>query len=148
MPVAMPVVVARVWLSIVLCFHFCPPLTQKYVAGRECRELPAVTGSVLALCTGYRLCVLVTGSVYWLPALCTGYRLCVLVTGSVYWLPALCTGYRLCVLVTGSVYWLLFILLKRSQRYHRQQNTCYLQRCLLAHFEATLDFSRSKFTCP
>ena len=26
--------------------------------------------------------------------------------------------------------------------YHRQQNKCYPQRCLLAHFEATLDFSR------
>ena len=31
---------------------------------------------------------------------------------------------------------------------HRQQNKCYPQRCLLAHFEATLDFSRSEFTCP
>ena len=32
--------------------------------------------------------------------------------------------------------------------YHHQQNKCYPQRCLLAHFEATLDFSRSEFTCP
>ena len=31
--------------------------------------------------------------------------------------------------------------------YHRQQNKCYHQECLLAHFEATLDFSRSEFTC-
>ena len=27
--------------------------------------------------------------------------------------------------------------------YHRQQNKCYPQRCLLAHFEASLDFSRT-----
>ena len=27
--------------------------------------------------------------------------------------------------------------------YHRQQNKWYPKRCLLAHFEATLDFSRS-----
>ena len=32
--------------------------------------------------------------------------------------------------------------------YHRQQNKCYPQRCLLAHFDAALDFSRSEFTCP
>ena len=30
--------------------------------------------------------------------------------------------------------------------YHRQQNKCYPQSCVLAHFEATLDFSRSEFT--
>ena len=30
--------------------------------------------------------------------------------------------------------------------YHRQQNKCYPQRCLLVHFEATLDFSCSEFT--
>ena len=35
-----------------------------------------------------------------------------------------------------------------ASRYKRQQNKCYPQRCLLAHFEATLDFSRSEFTCP
>ena len=29
---------------------------------------------------------------------------------------------------------------------HDQQNKCNPQRCLLAHFEATLDFSRSEFT--
>ena len=33
-------------------------------------------------------------------------------------------------------------------KYHRQQNKWYPQRCLLAQFEATLDFSRSEFTCP
>ena len=33
-------------------------------------------------------------------------------------------------------------------RYHRQQNKSYPQRCLLAHFEVTLNFSRSEFTCP
>ena len=32
--------------------------------------------------------------------------------------------------------------------YQRQQNKCYPQRCLLAHFKAILDFSRSEFTCP
>ena len=32
--------------------------------------------------------------------------------------------------------------------YHQQQNKWYPQRCLLAHFEATLDFSRREFTCP
>ena len=32
--------------------------------------------------------------------------------------------------------------------HHRQQNKCYPQWCLLAHFEATFDFSRSEFTCP
>ena len=32
--------------------------------------------------------------------------------------------------------------------YHRLQNKWYPQRCLLAHFEAALDFSRSEFTCP
>ena len=32
--------------------------------------------------------------------------------------------------------------------HHRQQNKCYFQWCLLAHFEATLEFSRSEFTCP
>ena len=32
--------------------------------------------------------------------------------------------------------------------YHRQQNKCYHQGCLLAHFEVTLDFSRSEFTLP
>ena len=32
--------------------------------------------------------------------------------------------------------------------YHQQQNKWFPQRCLLAHFEATLDFSRSEFTCP
>ena len=31
---------------------------------------------------------------------------------------------------------------------HRQQNKCTRQTCLLAHLEATLDFSRSEFTCP
>ena len=31
---------------------------------------------------------------------------------------------------------------------HRQQNKCYPQRCFLAHFDATLDLSRSEFTCP
>ena len=33
-------------------------------------------------------------------------------------------------------------------RFHRQQNKCYPQRCFLAPFEATLDFTRSEFTCP
>ena len=38
--------------------------------------------------------------------------------------------------------------LNRSQcMYHQQQNKWYSQRCLLAHFETALDFSRSKFTC-
>ena len=32
--------------------------------------------------------------------------------------------------------------------YRCQQNKCYPQRCLLAHFEATLDLSHSEFTCP
>ena len=32
--------------------------------------------------------------------------------------------------------------------YHQQQNKWYPQRCLLAHFEAILDFSRTEFTCP
>ena len=32
--------------------------------------------------------------------------------------------------------------------YHQQQNKCYPQRCFLANFEATLDFSRIEFTCP
>ena len=32
--------------------------------------------------------------------------------------------------------------------YHQQQNKWHPQRCLLAHFEATLDFSRSEFNCP
>ena len=32
--------------------------------------------------------------------------------------------------------------------YHHQQNRCYPQSCLLAHFEATLDFGRSEYTCP
>ena len=31
---------------------------------------------------------------------------------------------------------------------HLQHNKCHPERCLLAHFEATLDFSRSEFTCP
>ena len=31
--------------------------------------------------------------------------------------------------------------------YDQQQNKWYPQRCILAHFEATLDFSRSEFTC-
>ena len=31
---------------------------------------------------------------------------------------------------------------------NHQQNKWYPQRCLLAHFEATLDFCRSEFTCP
>ena len=31
--------------------------------------------------------------------------------------------------------------------YFLQQNKWYPQRCLLAHFEDTLDFSRSEFTC-
>ena len=31
---------------------------------------------------------------------------------------------------------------------HRLQNKWYHKRCLLAYFEATLDFSRCKFTCP
>ena len=35
-----------------------------------------------------------------------------------------------------------------SSLYHHQQNKCYPQKCVLAHFEATLDFSRSEFTCP
>ena len=30
--------------------------------------------------------------------------------------------------------------------YSQQQSKWYPQRCLLAHFEATLDFSRSEFT--
>ena len=32
--------------------------------------------------------------------------------------------------------------------YHCQQNKWYPHMCLLVHFEATLDFSRSEFTCP
>ena len=32
--------------------------------------------------------------------------------------------------------------------YHNQQNKCYPKRWLLAHLEATVDFSRSEFTCP
>ena len=32
--------------------------------------------------------------------------------------------------------------------YHRLQNKCYPQRCLFAHFEATLDFGRIEFICP
>ena len=31
---------------------------------------------------------------------------------------------------------------------HHPQNRCYPRRCLLAHFEATLDFILSEFTCP
>ena len=38
-------------------------------------------------------------------------------------------------------YWVL------SWRYHQQHNKWYLQRCLLAHFEAKFYFSRTKFTC-
>ena len=36
----------------------------------------------------------------------------------------------------------------RNSGYHQQQNKWYPQRCLLAHFEATLYFSRTEFTCP
>ena len=32
--------------------------------------------------------------------------------------------------------------------YDQQQNKWYPQKCILAHFEATLDFSRSEFTFP
>ena len=31
--------------------------------------------------------------------------------------------------------------------YHQQQNKWYPYWCLLAHFEATFDLSRSEFTC-
>ena len=34
------------------------------------------------------------------------------------------------------------ITIRARSRYHRQQNKCYSQRCLLAHFEATLYFSQ------
>ena len=37
---------------------------------------------------------------------------------------------------------------KRVWLVHHQQNKCYTQRCLIAYFEATLDLSRSEFTCP
>ena len=37
--------------------------------------------------------------------------------------------------------------LHHSCLYHQQQNKWYTQRCLLAHFEAKLDFSRREFTC-
>ena len=41
------------------------------------------------------------------------------------------------------------ILCELNWRMNRhQQNKCYPQWCLLAHFEGTLDFSRSEFTCP
>ena len=38
--------------------------------------------------------------------------------------------------------------LKHPMMYHRQQNNCYPQRCLLAYFEATLDFSLNKIYLP
>ena len=31
--------------------------------------------------------------------------------------------------------------------YYQEQNKWYLKRCLFAYFEATLDLSRSKFSC-
>ena len=34
-----------------------------------------------------------------------------------------------------------------DEKYHQQQSKWYPQRSLLAHFEDTLDFSRSEFTC-
>ena len=34
-----------------------------------------------------------------------------------------------------------------DEMYHQQQNKWYPQRSLFAHFEDTLDFSRSEFTC-
>ena len=34
-----------------------------------------------------------------------------------------------------------------DEMHHQQQNKWYPQRSLLAHFEDTLDFSRSEFTC-
>ena len=37
--------------------------------------------------------------------------------------------------------------LKVEAMYRRQQNKWYPQRCLLANFEAVLNFSRSEFTC-
>ena len=33
------------------------------------------------------------------------------------------------------------------QMHHEQQNKWYPQMCLLAHFDAALNFSRSEFTC-
>ena len=38
--------------------------------------------------------------------------------------------------------------LAHFQTSHQQQNEWYPQRRLLAHFEATLDLSRSEFTWP
>ena len=32
--------------------------------------------------------------------------------------------------------------------YSEQQSKWYPQKCLLAHFKATFDISRSEFTCP
>ena len=32
--------------------------------------------------------------------------------------------------------------------HYHQQNKCYPQWCLLVDFEASVDFSRSEFTCP
>ena len=34
------------------------------------------------------------------------------------------------------------------EMYHQQQNKWYPQGFLLTHFEATLHFSRTEFTCP
>ena len=34
-----------------------------------------------------------------------------------------------------------FFIAAAALMYHRQQNKCYPQRCLLAHFEGTLDFN-------
>ena len=43
---------------------------------------------------------------------------------------------------------MVFSIINYIRGMHRQQNKYYRQRCLLAHFEATLDFSRCEFTCP
>ena len=58
-----------------------------------------------------------------------------------------------------DIYLLIFLIQKQdfvdivysrmseSSMYHQQQNKWYPQKCLLVHFEAPLDFSRSEFNC-